>query len=237
VKSLVALAVALVAALSLRAGAPAQPLRTCAPGYVHANLSWGEKCLHAGQFCKVGNPEYHAYGFDCPRGGRLVTRGAATHTTPTSAAVGATVLLASRTRSSGCVLGPEPDRRCSPGAYSAGLTDAVLCSPGFRTSAIRNVPESEKFAVEREYGMASGHYGSSLEIDHIVSLELGGSNDVANLFPERLYAHPGYRAKDRLENRLHDLVCSGQMSLRDAQRGIASDWERLYERVFGTDPG
>ena len=30
-----------------------------------------------------------------------------------------------------------------------------------------------------------GHYGSSLEIDHIVSLELGGSNDIAILFPSR----------------------------------------------------
>ena len=53
-------------------------------------------------------------------------------------------------------------------------------------------------AVEREYGMPPGHYGSKLEIDHIVSLELGGSNDIANLFPKRLYAHPGYRVKDAL---------------------------------------
>ena len=45
---------------------------------------------------------------------------------------------------------------------------------------IRNVPESEKFAVEQEYGLAAMQYGSTLEIDHIVSLEMGGSNDIAN---------------------------------------------------------
>jgi hypothetical protein len=47
--------------------------------------------------------------------------------------------------------------------------------------------------------------------------ELGGSNDPANLFPERLNAHPGYRVKDKLENKLHDLVCDGKMTLRAAQ--------------------
>jgi hypothetical protein len=236
VKGLSALVAVLPAALALHSGAGAQPLRTCAPGYVPANLSWGERCLHAGQFCKVGNPEYRANGFACPATGRLVATSAAPGLAPPTY-VGATVLLAPRMRTAGCVAGPEPDRRCSPGAYSRGLTAAVLCSAGFRTSAIRNVPQSEKYAVEREYGLRPGHYGRSLEIDHIVSLELGGSNDIANLFPERLYAHPGYRVKDRLENRLHDLVCSGRLVLRDAQHGIAADWEGFYERVFGTAPG
>jgi hypothetical protein len=58
----------------------------------------------------------------------------------------------------------------------------VICSASFHTSSIRNVPQSEKYAVEAEYGMAQKLYGSTLEIDHIVSLELGGSNDIANLF-------------------------------------------------------
>ena len=98
--------------------------------------------------------------------------------------VGATVLLARRTRTSGCRLGPNPDRRCSPGAYYTGLTQAVICSPTFRTSTVRDVPESEKHALEIEYGMVPKGYGRTLEIDHIVSLELGGSNDIANLYPE-----------------------------------------------------
>jgi hypothetical protein len=149
------------------------------------------------------------------------------------AAVGATVLLRARTRATGCVRGVEPDRRCSPGAVSAGLTKDVICAAGFHTSSIRNVPETEKHQVEAEYGMAQRPYGSTLEIDHIVSLELGGSNDIANLFPERA---PGYHLKDRLENRLHALVCSGRMTLRAAQRGIAANWQRLYASVFGAAP-
>jgi hypothetical protein len=146
---------------------------------------------------------------------------------------GRTIKLRARTKTTGCLLGPNPDRRCSPGAYYANLTKAVICSSSFRTSSIRNVPESEKHAVESEYGLVPKSYGRSLEIDHIVSLEIGGSNDIANLFPEQA---PGYHVKDRLENKLHQLVCSGAMTLHAAQVGIASDWESLYKRVFGSAP-
>jgi hypothetical protein len=81
VKRIALAAAALAAALSLGAAAPgAQPVapvaaaKTCGPGYVHANLSWGEKCLRAGQFCKVGNREYLRYGFVCPATGHLRRR-------------------------------------------------------------------------------------------------------------------------------------------------------------------
>jgi hypothetical protein len=84
--------------------------------------------------------------------------------------------------------------------------------------------------------MAQEATAARSEIDHIVSLELGGSNDIANLFPEKLNAHPGYRAKDKLENRLHDLVCDGKMTLSGAQRQIVANWIKLYTRVYGVAP-
>jgi hypothetical protein len=44
----------------------------CSPGYTHAVLSWGHKCLRAGQFCKVkADRQYHKSGFHCHTGGRL----------------------------------------------------------------------------------------------------------------------------------------------------------------------
>ncbi len=150
-------------------------------------------------------------------------------TAPTTVRVGTTVLISPRTKTSHCSRGPNPDRACSPGAYYSGLTKAVLCSSSFRTGTIRNVPQSEKFAVEVEYGMKPAYYGRTLEIDHIIPLELGGSNDIANLYPET-----GYGAKDRLENKAHDLVCAGTLTLRTAQQGIARNWQVLYKRVFGT---
>jgi hypothetical protein len=56
------------------AASPVAITKPCARGYVHAALSWGHKCLRAGQFCKVGNREYLKYGFYCPRSGHLRRR-------------------------------------------------------------------------------------------------------------------------------------------------------------------
>jgi hypothetical protein len=104
---------------------------------------------------------------------------------------------------------------------------------------VRDVPQSEKFDVEREYGLAAKLYGSTLEIDHIVSLGLGGSNDIANLYPEKATlpgGATGYHVKDKLENKVHDMVCAGQITLRQAQRQIAGNWQALYKRTFGVTP-
>jgi hypothetical protein len=112
----------------------------------------------------------------------------------------------------------------------------VICASSFRTGTIRNVPQSEKYAVEIEYGMPPRLYGRTIEIDHLISLELGGSNDIANLFPEPGSGSAAYQIKDKLENRLHTMVCARQITLATARQGIATNWEALYRRVYGTAP-
>jgi hypothetical protein len=152
------------------------------------------------------------------------------------AELGSPVLLARRTRTHGCRLAAVPDRRCSPGAYSTRLTKAVICSSSFRKRRIPRISRAKKYAVEREYGLPTGRFRRALEIDHIVPLRLGGSNSLANLFPEE-YAFanhsPGYVVKDKLDTRLHALVCAGRIGLRTAQHRIAADWRKLYRDVFG----
>jgi hypothetical protein len=228
---------------------------SCGSGYVSAIIGGQSKCLHAGEFCSPQyETDYERYGFTCvsgrlqsgppsPSSTTTTTTSTTTATSPTdtspssgSVSVGVTLKLGARTRTSSCLRGALPDHRCSPGAYYSGLTQSVVCSSTFRTSTVRNVPESEKHAVEIEYGMPARSYGRTIEIDHIVSLELGGSNDVANLFPEPGSGNASYHAKDKLENKLHALVCSGQMTLAAARNGIASNWETLYTHVFGTAP-
>src|SRR5262249_2739248 len=129
-----------------------------------------------------------------------------------------------------------PDRDCSPGAYYSRLTKHVICGTHFHTGAIRNVPQSEKFRVEREYGMSAAYYGRSIEIDHIVPLELGGSNAISNLFPEPGSGHANYHVKDEVEDRAKAMVCDGHLSLRGARRGFARNWEALYRHLFGHAP-
>ena len=71
----------------------------------------------------------------------------------------------------------------------------------------------------------SGKY----EVDHLISLELGGSNDVGNLWPESYVSVPyNARDKDKLENTLHRLVCTGRMPLETAQELIRTDWIKAY---------
>ena len=55
-------------------GSPVSAVKSCGAGYVHAYLPWGEKCLRAGEFCKVGNPAYLKYGYYCPADGHLRRR-------------------------------------------------------------------------------------------------------------------------------------------------------------------
>ena len=118
-----------------------------------------------------------------------------------------------------CKQGPHPDARCTPGAAFANVTAAQICTSGY-SKGVRNVPQSEKNAVYNEYGIRR-HAPGSYEVDHLVSLELGGSNSIKNLWPEK---QPGARSKDKLENRLHSHVCAGTISLRTGQRRIVKWW-------------
>jgi hypothetical protein len=138
-----------------------------------------------------------------------------------------------QTKISGCVYvgdGKLPDPACTPGDLIKPLvTKADICTSGY-SSSVRDVPQSVKDQVYAEYGItrhASGQY----EVDHFVSLELGGSNDISNLFPEPASPKPGFHEKDKVENYLHDQVCSGAMTLQTAQIAIATNWLDVYDSM------
>ena len=129
--------------------------------------------------------------------------------------------------SSRCHPGRLPDRSCSPGKVATTDTSRV-CKPGY-SERVRNVSERTKESVYASYGIRT-HTAGQYEIDHIVPLELGGSNSVKNLFPEAARPRPGFHEKDRLENTLHRLVCAGDMKIRTAQSAIETNWVKAYKR-------
>jgi hypothetical protein len=140
------------------------------------------------------------------------------------------ITLGPRTKTSGCQLSRAlQDRACTPGAIIKGVTREQICATGY-SKEVRDVSEEEKEDVFREYGIKH-HKPGQYEVDHLVSLELGGSNGIANLWPEAAKPHPGYHEKDRVENYLHRQVCDGNMSLEEAQRQIANNWLSVYERM------
>jgi len=107
-----------------------------------------------------------------------------------------------------------------------------LCAASFHTGTVRNVPESVKHAVCRAYGLAPAQCtGQKVEIDHLISLELGGSNELKNLWPQPYAPRPGAKEKDVVENWLHRQVCSGALTLGAAQLEIRTDWYAVYLQV------
>ncbi len=137
-----------------------------------------------------------------------------------------------QTKTSGCQAhNGLPDSACTPGAIIASATVSQICQSGY-ASSVRNVTTSTKNQVYAEYGIAS-HYAGQYEVDHLVSLELGGSNDISNLWPELASPTPGFHQKDQVENYLHDQVCAGKVPLATAQYEIATNWLAVYNQMIG----
>jgi hypothetical protein len=124
-----------------------------------------------------------------------------------------------------------PDPEITPGAVLEGMAPAEICVAGYSARA-RHVTAARTARVYALYGVEP-RAGVCCEVDHLISLELGGSNDLANLWPQPYAPRPGAHEKDVLENFLHRAVCSGAMTLEEAQAAIATDWPAAYQRMKG----
>ena len=134
-----------------------------------------------------------------------------------------------QTKTSHCINSALPDSACSPGAV---LTTDIkrICVVGY-TKTVRNVSTATKKKVFQEYDLPWSTH-SNYEIDHIISLELGGSNDISNLYPESYLISNGARVKDKLENYLHKQVCNETITITEAQKEISSNWIQYYDQYF-----
>ncbi len=158
------------------------------------------------------------------------TTGSATVSGDTAGTTGGAYPFGKRIKTSGCrAEGALQDSACTPGDILPEATKAMICVPGY-AKTVRNVPTSVKNAVYAEYDITR-HVAGEYEVDHLVSLELGGSNDISNLWPEAAAPKPGFHEKDKVENWLHVQVCAGNISLHDAQVQIAANWLAVYNRM------
>ncbi len=92
-----------------------------------------------------------------------------------------------------------------------------------------------KKAVYNSYGIKH-HIKGEYEVDHLVALELGGSNDITNLWPEPYHGSMNAHEKDKAENAAHKAVCAGRITLREAQEQMSKDWVVLYRRLVEEHP-
>jgi hypothetical protein len=160
-----------------------------------------------------------------------------------------------------------PDQDKTPGATDPAVaTAAEICGKTWKqgpkdsppvsggtltySQAGRQTSETLKNQVFVTYGIANPHDGgTSYEVDHRIPLSLGGRDELQNLWPQSRTA-PGFNAwvKDRLEDRLYNLVCHPKpgdptVTLPQAQAVFLGDWTKGYDRfcdettcpVHGTD--
>jgi len=129
--------------------------------------------------------------------------------------------------------GPIPDKSLTPGA-TLPVTRADICR-GEGTEETQPISASLRKKVFQEYRTPESHV-AEYEIDFLITPGLGGANDLRNLWLEP-YSSTVWNAhvKDQLEDRLHKLVCSGDVDLTTAQRDIATDWIGAYKKYFHTE--
>ena len=129
--------------------------------------------------------------------------------------------------------GVVPDRRLTPGATRTVAVSDVCNVP--HEEVVRVVPSPLRQRVLQNYGLVNVRAGD-YEIDYLIAPELGGAEDIRNLWPEP-YRSSIWNAhvKDALEEHLHQMVCDGKLDLPTAQRDISTDWIAAYKKLFHTD--
>jgi hypothetical protein len=127
--------------------------------------------------------------------------------------------------------GPKPKARLTPGE-TRPITMAEVCRYSDAEVISHNIPEEMQQRVFTAYGIKSPN-SDQFEVDYLITPDLGGTNSIRNLWPQPYSARWNAQVKDKLEQRLHQLVCSGKLDLGTAQHDIAVDWIHAYRKYMG----
>ncbi len=133
-----------------------------------------------------------------------------------------------------------PDRRFTPGAINPDVTQdnvgSTICVPGFTKSIrppVRYTSRLKREQLDEPDRGYDDHNMRDFEEDHDVPLEVGGNpTDPRNLWPEPLDGPWNAHMKDRLENRVHELVCSHSITLQQGQAAFLNDWTAAYRQYI-----
>lgn len=138
-----------------------------------------------------------------------------------------------------------PDSSRTPGATNPDVTQdnikTNICKSGY-TASIRpntSVTNALKKKQLAEWGYTDRRM-KDYEEDHLISLQLGGSQDSPdNLWPEHYSGTWGARIKDTLEGELKRRACTkptdpDHISLKEAQDAISQDWKAAYAKYVCT---
>ncbi len=159
---------------------------------------------------------------------------------------------ASPTISSVDMMAMYPDPTITPGAVNPAITQdtmgQTICNKSWHTGSVRDQSSSaaQKNKLYGLYHIAkpANNTGKdqTCELDHLISLELGGSDDLSNIWPECgpanvALAQRFFKEKDTVENYLHAKVCAETMTLDEAQSAISTDWYAVFQSIKQSEHG
>lgn len=130
--------------------------------------------------------------------------------------------------------GVLPNRAFTPGATRQASLAEVCALP--HEEVVRAVSPLQRQKVLEEYGIPAAQ-SDDYELDYLITPGLGGEDDIRNLWPQphRAASWNAY-AKDVLEERLHEMVCTHQLDLAVAQEAIATNWIAAYQKYVQAVP-
>lgn len=126
--------------------------------------------------------------------------------------------------------GPKPKAGLTPGETRPITIDEICRNPQAETITA-NIPEETRRKVFSEYGIDTR--ADNFEVDYLITPDLGGAQSIRNLWPQPYSARWNAHVKDKLEQRLHQLVCERKVDLTTAQHDIAADWIGAYKKYVG----
>lgn len=130
-----------------------------------------------------------------------------------------------------------PDPKVTPGVINPNVTQAnikqTICLSGWTKTIRPPASYTNKLKLKQMKDLSLTGKPADYEEDHLISLELGGNpTDPKNLWPQLWNGNWGAHKKDVIETRLKVLVCSGKVTLADAQHDISTDWVAAYQKYI-----
>ena len=124
-----------------------------------------------------------------------------------------------------------PNNFLTPGDTKK-VTKEQICAPDY-AAKLKPTKDSMKEEAFERYGLRSGQFAGDV-LDHLVPVELGGTDQLENLWPQPAKGEWNATQKDALEQKLHAMVCDGTIDLKQAQSAIRKNWVAAYTQYVGS---
>jgi len=103
--------------------------------------------------------------------------------------------------------------------------EAQICAADFEAS-VKPIAKWQRDQALERYGKRPEDFTG--ELDHLIPIGLGGSNDPDNIWPLPANKDMGPERKEALDLKLHQMVCDKTLTLKAAQDAIKKDWVKAY---------